>query len=290
MLNATFTGPDVGFFNTAFYDFTNFPFFAATVTSISTTKFVMQQDASGAITTFTGSGFTVNASDQITGGTISSIEYSQGGMVQANYAGMSWDAVTFYNGVAQFGGVGNHKFYFELLDQQDVYLDGRGAVVESEPGDFGKNYSHKIKLDGSRFDDGFKAGAGRDVLKGFKGDDDFSGRGGNDRIFGGLGKDDLSGGNGKDKISGGKGADMLAGGNGVDVFIYNANKGEGRDHITDFEDGVDLIRIKGAAFDDLSIRKAGGGADTKIILDSGTQIILDGVSKSLIDVDSFDFV
>lgn len=290
MLTATFTGPDIDFFNAAYYDFASFPFFSATVTSISTTEFVMQQDANGAVTTFTGSGFMVNASNQIIGGTISDIEYSQGGAVQADFTGMSWDAATFYDGVSQFGGVGNHKFYFDLLDEQDVYLDSRGGLAESDPGDFGKNFSHKIKLDGSKFDDGFKAGAGRDVLKGFKGDDDFSGRGGNDRLFGGLGKDNLSGGNGRDKIAGGKGADMLKGGNGVDVFIYNANKAEGRDHITDFQDGTDIIRIKGAALDDLTLRKAGGGADTKIILDSGTQIILDGVAKSLISADDFDFV
>ena len=289
MLNGTFTGSDIDFFNTAFFDFSSFPFFDVTLTSTSATKIVMQQDASGAVTTFTGSGFTVNAGDQITGGTISSIEYTQGGMVQANFTGMSWDATTFYNGVAQFGSTGDHTFYFDLLDQQDVHLDNRGAVVESQPGDFGKGFSHKIKLDGSRFDDGFKAGAGRDVLKGYKGDDDFSGRGGNDRIFGGNGKDDLSGGNGKDKISGGNGADLLAGGNGADAFLYNANKGEGRDHITDFEDG-DVIRIKGTVFDDLTLRKMGGGLDTKIILDSGTQIILDGVSKSSIDVGDFDFI
>ena len=82
----------------------------------------------------------------------------------------------------------------------------------------------------------------------------------------------------------------LIGGKKADVFVFNNALNKGVDRIKDFTNGVDLIRIEGALFCDLIIKKASGGADSKIILDSGPKIILEGVNKSGIEISDFDFI
>lgn len=290
MLNIVFTGPDTNFFGSAFFNFSSFPFFTVFVTSDSSSQIVMLQAANGATTTFTGSGFVLDGSDQIVAGTITGIEFAQGGSVIGTYDDMIWDGATFYDGLVEIGTSGDTSTYHSLINQQDIYFDARDAVVAPDKGGAIKGFSHKFVFDGSDFRDIVAGGAGRDTLKGFNGNDKLTGKAGNDKLIGGSGKDQLSGGKGKDKIDGGKDNDTLSGGRGADVFLFKGDKDEGRDRITDFKDGVDLIRIKGLDFDDLTIRKAGGGADTKIILDSGTEIILEGVQKSLIDAGDFIFV
>ncbi len=80
-------------------------------------------------------------------------------------------------------------------------------------------------------------GSKADVLRGDVADNRLSGRNGSDR---------LEGGDGQDTLTGGTGGDMLTGGAGADVFEFLAS-GEFRDAITDFESGLDIIRIEGAA-------------------------------------------
>ncbi|WP_136444170.1 calcium-binding protein [Pacificoceanicola onchidii] len=83
--------------------------------------------------------------------------------------------------------------------------------------------------------------AGDDTLAGGAGSDTLYGNDGADALWGGEGSDQLFGGNGNDTLGGDAGNDTLYGGWGADTFAFYA--GHGNDTITDFEDGVDLIKI-----------------------------------------------
>ncbi len=66
---------------------------------------------------------------------------------------------------------------------------------------------------------------------------------GSNILNGGAGNDYLYGGAGNDTLQGGKGKDDLWGGGGADRFVFD-NESE-TDYIRDFEDGQDIIVIKG---------------------------------------------
>ena len=65
-----------------------------------------------------------------------------------------------------------------------------------------------------------------------------------DNFNGGAGNDTLDGRGGSDILNGGFGDDQLTGGSGADFFVFN----DGADAITDFESGVDTIRISDRDF------------------------------------------
>ena len=142
-------------------------------------------------------------------------------------------------------------------------------------------------------------GNGRDVLTGNgsdnaltgrNGGDTLNGAGGNDDLSGGKGADRLSGGNGMDDLTGGRGRDVMTGGSGPDNFIFNEGVNEGRDRITDFQDGSDSLVLIGGDFSDVQIRSAGGGSDTRVVFDDGTNVLLEDVRASLITEDDFTFL
>ena len=87
-------------------------------------------------------------------------------------------------------------------------------------------------------DDYIVAGSDNDTIHG--GDDD-------DTIDGGAGNDVLTGDDGDDVLVGGAGKDKLPGGAGADRFVYQALSdspvGAGRDIITDFTPGTDVIDV-----------------------------------------------
>ncbi|OWK29828.1 calcium-binding protein [Sphingomonas mucosissima] len=98
----------------------------------------------------------------------------------------------------------------------------------------------------------FFGGGGADTLSGAEGDDELYGEAGNDILFGGGGddillggdgRDTIDGGDGDDLIAGGAGADILTGGAGHDVFVWDADHLSGRDTITDFTRGEDVIDL-----------------------------------------------
>lgn len=121
------------------------------------------------------------------------------------------------------------------------------------------------------------------LVYGNRGDDIIQGLDGNDLLYGGKGDDQLDGGIGDDIIGGQMGNDILTGGAGGDLFEFRS--GYGDDTIADFEDGIDIIGLKGGlTFEQLTISQIGN--DTRI---SGDQlsIILQGVEISAIDIDDF---
>lgn len=128
---------------------------------------------------------------------------------------------------------------------------------------------------------------GNDVIDGEAGDDWLDGGRGGDRLDGGGDDDTLNGGPGDDTLTGGSGDDVLTGSGGVDTFVFNSDAVTGSDTITDFENGVDTIRIEGAAeFADLTIVPV--GLDTVVTWDTGS-VTLEG-ELGLINAADFDFV
>ena len=119
------------------------------------------------------------------------------------------------------------------------------------------------------------------------------GSAGNNVLQGGGGNDVLNGAAGNDMLSGGVGADVLTGGAGADVFLFGT--GFGADHITDWQDGIDHIRITAGTwqgtrydgFDDLHISQSGGNA---LVSFGGTTITLVNVNASALDASDFNFV
>jgi Ca2+-binding RTX toxin-like protein len=107
-----------------------------------------------------------------------------------------------------------------------------------------------------------------------------NGQGGNDTITGasglagkikldldgGAGHDLVTGGDGADEIAGGWGNDVLTGAAGADVFVFN----RGEDVITDFQNGIDRIKLAVAGVDDfgdLAGRISADGDD--VVIDFG---------------------
>ena len=139
---------------------------------------------------------------------------------------------------------------------------------------------------GGADDDTVMGNNGNDVMDGDGGDDLLDGGPGNDMMRGGTGNDTLDAGTGRDTLVGGAGNDELTGGNGDDTFVFHTDTATGHDTITDFEDGIDTIRLNGTvAFDDLTISAAGPDA---VVTWSGGSVTVEGAFGS-IDEDDFVF-
>ena len=142
-------------------------------------------------------------------------------------------------------------------------------------------------VSGQAGDDHLNGGHGEDLLRGGNGRDRLLGGQNSDTLMGQNGNDTLDGGNGPDLLVGGAGRDRLTGGNGADVFVFNSNKNTGMDIVTDFQNGLDLIRIHGpVGFDALTISKSDG--DTMIEWSNGTVVLRDFTGR--IDSSDFEFL
>ncbi len=170
------------------------------------------------------------------------------------------------------------------------------------------------RLNGAWGDDIVEGGDGDDRLRGRDGDDRLWGEAGNDFLHGGAGDDFLHGGAGNDTLRGGKGDDVLYGGGGDDTLYGGRGNdtlevwggtntltgGAGRDRfhfiqaedasvstVTDFEDGLDTIIIRGQTFRDIAIAQE--GEDT-VIRYGNAVITLEDVQAPLLTEDDFTFV
>lgn len=87
-------------------------------------------------------------------------------------------------------------------------------------------------------------GEGTDLILSGKGSDTVYGEGGDDVIWDVGGNSELFGGPGDDHITPGKGNDTVSGGDGADTFLFAPSLASGgNDLITDFEIGVDTLKI-----------------------------------------------
>lgn len=133
-----------------------------------------------------------------------------------------------------------------------------------------------------------------DAIRGSNGNDNLSGRGGNDTLNGGVGDDTLNGdeGNdnlvgsaGDDRLIGGAGSDTMSGGEGVDRFIFQLSDGAGGfDRISGFQDGTDLIVLRGTSVTDITE----GPAGATVSFDNGSSVLLVGIAAG--DLTATDFV
>ncbi|AXS41375.1 M10 family metallopeptidase [Breoghania sp. L-A4] len=107
-----------------------------------------------------------------------------------------------------------------------------------------------------------------------------------DILTGSAGINWMGGGAGADELAGGGGNDRLSGGTGADDFIFNT--GDGSDTITDFELGLDDIRILSGAssFGDLTITDSGANA---LVQFADVSITLLNVDHTLLMSDDFLF-
>lgn len=174
-----------------------------------------------------------------------------------------------------FGGVGNL-----------VIADG--TIIENAIGGGGNDI-----IRGNWYDNVISGLAGNDVLVGGYGNDTLNGGNGNDLLRGDKGNDTLNGGAGNDILRGGAGNDIMAGGAGADTFIFRADRdfsgSSSVDNITDFEDGVDTIKIKGLNMGDVTLTDVGAiGGDYDLTYGGHTVhiTVLGGGTLNLVD----DFV
>lgn len=148
---------------------------------------------------------------------------------------------------------------------------------------------------GTAGDDVLRGRGGDDRLFGFRGDDRlFGGPGadrlfggaGDDALFGGAGRDRLFGGAGRDRLDGGSGADVLTGGPGPDIFVLAT--GGGRDAVTDWQTGRDLVEVatSAAGLADLTIRAHAMGT---VIRSDDARMILRGVDPETLAEADFLF-
>ena len=186
------------------------------------------------------------------------------------------------------------------LETLEVEIDFRSTRGDdwrlgTQDGDKISGLKGDDRLDGFDGRDTLMGGLGADLLSGDRGNDtlsgglgadSLSGGRGSDTLVGGQGVDTLKGGRGNDTLSGGKGPDTLKGGSGRDVFVFDANKIEGRDTIEDFNTRTDTIRILNADFADLTFSKVSDGV--RVDFDGGS-FDLNGLKLKAITEDIFDF-
>ena len=209
------------------------------------------------------------------------------------------DMLPFYSNGVIIGGGGNDTLTGTAGADKiaggtgnDVITDNYGANILR--GGAGNdtitvgNGSSGSTLNGGSGNDVLVSGAGSDTLRGGAGSDTLTGGRGEDVLVGNGGRDTLDGGEGNDVLNGGRGSDLLSGGLGNDVFVFSASE-RGKDLITDFEDGADLIQISGLSFDALVFTAS--GSDT--IISSATmvgQITLEGIDAASLTAADFLFV
>ncbi|MCB9959089.1 MAG: matrixin family metalloprotease [Rhodospirillaceae bacterium] len=149
-----------------------------------------------------------------------------------------------------------------------------------------------IVYEGTQYNDYYSGWSLNDMMSGNAGTDTLSGSGGNDRIDGGAGNDVLAGDAGADTLIGGTGDDTLTGGSGADIFVFA--DGDGQDHITDFDAGVDWVDLSGhsdfASFGDVS-SALGQEANGVLLSASGNDsLFFEGLLVGDLTTDDFLFV
>ncbi|MGJ8628561.1 MAG: calcium-binding protein [Sulfitobacter sp.] len=158
------------------------------------------------------------------------------------------------------GGPGADMIF--LHEGNDVASGGAGNdMVRGHGGDdtLAGSFGNDIVIGGGG-DDVMGGGSGTDYLNGSAGndvigagddDDTLDGGSGDDFLGGGAGADQLIGGDGRDTLNGGTGNDRLTGDGGsgpdTDVFVFNRFAQGEVDRVTDFQDGLDLLRLHNVA-------------------------------------------
>jgi serralysin len=169
--------------------------------------------------------------------------------------------------------------YLRGEDGNDSVSGGSG--FDDINGNAGNDTAHGNAGDdwvvGGKDQDVLYGDAGNDIVYGNLGNDTLSGGDGADWIRGGQGDDSISGGAGNDLIYGDRGNDTISGGAGADTF--RSFSGAGVDRILDFSaaEGDHVQLDPGTSF---TITQS--GADTVVDMGNGDQLILVGVTYTLL--------
>ncbi len=187
------------------------------------------------------------------------------------------------------GSLGNDRLWGGTGDDRLIDPDGVNFIFSGAGNDYAElgDGSDGSTVFGGLGDDTLVSGAGDDHLIGNAGRDTLVGGAGDDRLDGMLANDTLIGGRGDDILTGGRGSDRLTGGEGTDRFVFDTTD-PGRDTITDFSDGEDILVMQGSTFDDLSILQSGSNT----VIDWGlgsSYILLENTDTALVGADDFLF-
>ncbi|WP_171900821.1 M10 family metallopeptidase C-terminal domain-containing protein, partial [Stappia indica] len=197
------------------------------------------------------------------------------------------------------GGWGNDVYYVDSAGDTIVELAGEGVDSVYSTITFGlssqSQHLENLYLQGTGNINGYGNGQnniiagniGNNSLAGGNGNDTLYGGGGNDNLDGGNGNDILDSGWGSDFLNGGAGNDTLTGGSGDDTFAF-LNAGD-TDTITDFENGIDTIRIGVGASNFSQVTVTDVGADTHLTFGTNT-IVLQNFDHTLVSESDFSFV
>jgi hypothetical protein len=206
------------------------------------------------------------------------------------------------------GGAGNDRFV-DVFGGADIFSGGSGidsvdfrtsttgAILDlitsvHSGAAAGDTYVGMEKYLGSASaGDTMTAGAERAVFAGYGGDDVLSGGVKNDQLLGGADNDTLIGNGDRDSLNGGAGDDTMTGGSHGDVFVFT-DAAFGQDTITDYQDGLDHLKVFSAVADDIAdFAIANNGTNTvtlTLIADNSNTITIQGAAP--ITITAADFV
>ncbi len=149
------------------------------------------------------------------------------------------------------GGNGNDSISGGKGNDELIGGSGHDRLAGSAGADILRGGTGNDDIAGGTGNDRIYAGAGNDSSNGGENRDTIFGGSGRDFLSGGAGSDRLFGGNGADRLNGGGGNDKLTGGAGADTFIFNRLTDGEKDVIRDFQNGVDLVQLRGVTTSEL---------------------------------------
>lgn len=172
--------------------------------------------------------------------------------------------------------IGNQTF--------DIAAQLAGPVTTDRADTIGTFLGNTL-IDARGGDDRITDLSGSNTVLGGAGDDRILTGIGNDVLSGGGGKDRLTAGDGNDRLDGGAGADVLTGGRGADDFVFA--RGTGRDRITDFGTGADMIVLndnlwRGTLTAAQVVNRHAEDTGADVVLDFGRrgEIVIEGLANT----------
>ncbi|WP_158964432.1 hypothetical protein [Chachezhania sediminis] len=162
-----------------------------------------------------------------------------------------------------------------------LFGDGGNGLFGNGGDDFLWITGKTNRADGGAGDDIIDARVGGGTLSGDLGADQILGGMLQIRAFGGGGADRIIGSTANDLIDGGSGDDLLTGGAGRDRFVFAT--GDGKDRITDFEPGRDLLVLHHDAAD-LNAARIRQAAEAAVLEIGGDSIAFGGLDAATLDL------
>lgn len=228
-------------YSTKFYDNKNYSVAGVVYEDLAT--YAYSYGGSYFTTIFAGSGFSVDASGNVTGGTVT-------GVFEQAWTGSQW-VLTWGMKNISISAISLASAALTPSNSDDLTLVSQVLSGNNE-------------FNMSEYADTIRGFAGNDTIYGSGGNDSISGDAGADRLFGGAGNDVINGGENNDWLTGNIGQDKLTGGGGSDTFVWLTSNDTGAtagvaDIVYDFFNGQDKLSLTDI---DASVIQAGNNAFT----------------------------